>query len=400
MAFPDYKFPDGESFMHHTTVLKYLEDYARHFSLLRFIKFGHRVEEVSPAGEQDGQVAWRVTVKDLSKGFTHVTTCRALLICNGHFSEPNIPEIEGIEKYRGQRLHSHDYREPSAFLARRVVVLGAGASGLDIALEIAQVADKVFLSHKFPLLIPSEFPNTLHQVRAVVTADETGFVLADGTYVEAEAILYCTGYKYKFPFLTDECGVEVKDNRVHNVHKHIINIRYPTMGFIGLPSRAITFPLVNYQVQYFLATLRGEVTLPSLEEMTAIAHKNDQERREQGLLDKHYHTLEMTQFEYLRDLAREAGLEQPPAFLPQLLMIVLFRIFFSFPVFKSYSYEVSGDGAIIESLRGQRVATYWDLTRLILTQVVRCLWRDFPRVVSFFGSHLMIKLRAILRIPR
>ncbi|XP_045108747.1 flavin-containing monooxygenase FMO GS-OX-like 4 isoform X2 [Portunus trituberculatus] len=400
MAFPDFKFPEGESFMHHTTVLKYLEDYACHFSLLTSIKFGHRVEEVSPAAAHDGQMSWRVTVRDLSTDLTHVTTCWALFICNGHFSEPNFPEIEGIEKYRGQRLHSHDYREPSAFLDRRVMVLGAGASGLDIGLEIAKVADKVFLSHKFPIVIPSEFPNTLRQVRAVVTANETGFVLTDGTHVEADVILYCTGYKYKFPFLTGECGIEVKDNLVHNLHKHIINIRYPTMGFIGLPSRVIVFPLVNYQVQYFLATLRGEVTLPSLEEMTAIAHKTNHERREQGLSDKHYHTLSSDQFEYLEDLAREAGLKQPPLFMPQLLRIVLLRLFFSFPVFKSYSYDISGDGVIIETLRGRRIATHWDLFKLILTQFVRCLWRDFPRVVGFFVSHLMSKFTGFFRVSK
>ena len=69
-----------------------------------------------------------------------------LIVLFSHFSEPNFPDIEGIEKYRGEKLHSHDYREPSAFLAKRVVVLGAGASGLDISLEIAKVADKVRIS--------------------------------------------------------------------------------------------------------------------------------------------------------------------------------------------------------------------------------------------------------------
>ncbi|MPC79236.1 hypothetical protein E2C01_073752 [Portunus trituberculatus] len=59
--------------------------------------------------------------------------------------------------------------------------------------------------------------------------------------------------------------------------------------------------------------------------MTAIAHKTNHERREQGLSDKHYHTLSSDQFEYLEDLAREAGLKQPPLFMPQLLRIVLLR---------------------------------------------------------------------------
>ncbi|KAG0707864.1 Senecionine N-oxygenase [Chionoecetes opilio] len=142
MAFPDYKFPDGESFMHHTTVLKYLEDYADHYRLLPYIKFGQRVEEVSHAGNLEGEEGWTVTVKDLSTGHTLTTTCHALLICNGHFSEPNLPAIQGLEGYRGEALHSHEYREPSAFVARKVVVLGAGASGLDIALELSSVADK------------------------------------------------------------------------------------------------------------------------------------------------------------------------------------------------------------------------------------------------------------------
>lgn len=42
-------------------------------------------------------------------------------------------------------------------------------------------------------MFPSELPSNLHQVQAVVTADEKGFVLADGTYIEADAIIYCTG---------------------------------------------------------------------------------------------------------------------------------------------------------------------------------------------------------------
>lgn len=400
MGFPDYKFPEGESFMHHTTVLKYLEDYAQHFNLLPYIKFGHRVEEVSPARELDQGTGWAVTVKDLSTGHIHTTTCHALLICNGHFSEPNIPKIEGIEKYRGETGHSHDYREPSSYVGKSVVVVGAGASGLDISLELSSVADKVFLSHNLPLMVPSEFPANLHQVQRVVTADEEGFVLTDGKHIQADAILYCTGYKYKFPFLMDNCGIEVNDNQVQDLYKHIINVKYPTMGFIGLPSRVIVFPLINYQVQYFLATLTGKVTLPTSEEMMAIAHKTNQERKQQGLPQRQYHILAMAQFDYLGDLAKEAGLGQPPAFMSHLMLIVLLRLIFSFPVFKKYSYHVSGDGTIVEAFRGQRVGTRWDLCKLILTQTARLVWRDFGRAVWLFGSLLMTQVKKFLRISK
>ena len=42
-------------------------------------------------------------------------------------------------------------------------------------------------------MIPSEFPSNLHQVKSVVTAAKKGFVLADGTFIEADVIIYCTG---------------------------------------------------------------------------------------------------------------------------------------------------------------------------------------------------------------
>ncbi|KAG0707863.1 Flavin-containing monooxygenase FMO GS-OX3 [Chionoecetes opilio] len=194
---------------------------------------------------------------------------------------------------------------------------------------------KVFLSHNFPLMIPSELPANLHQVRPVVSADERGFVLTDGRHIEADAIIYCT---VQLSFLTASCGIEVKDNHVQDLYKHIVNIRHPSMGFIGLPSRVVVFLVIHYQVQYFLATLRGKATLPTFEEMLAITHKTNQEREKQGLPQKHYHTLATTQFEYLADIAREAKLEDLPNFKPRLLTIVLLRLFFSFPVFKNYRY--------------------------------------------------------------
>lgn len=52
---------------------------------------------------------------------------------------------------------------------------------------------QVLLAHSLPLKIPSELPCNLHQVRTVANADEKGFVFADGTYSEADAIIYCTG---------------------------------------------------------------------------------------------------------------------------------------------------------------------------------------------------------------
>ena len=55
--------------------------------------------------------------------------------------------IPGIEAFPGDVLHSHDYRKPEKYAGKRVVVLGAGPSGFDIAVELSGYASQVYLSH-------------------------------------------------------------------------------------------------------------------------------------------------------------------------------------------------------------------------------------------------------------
>lgn len=60
-----------------------------------------------------------------------------------HYSVPKLPKLPGIERYGGRQVHSHDYREPISFRGASVLVLGGGASGLDIAIELATEAKEV-----------------------------------------------------------------------------------------------------------------------------------------------------------------------------------------------------------------------------------------------------------------
>lgn len=53
-------------------------------------------------------------------------------------------------------MHSHDYREPDPFKDLRVVVLGAGASGIDIAIEVSSTAKEVKILFSFNYLLRSE----------------------------------------------------------------------------------------------------------------------------------------------------------------------------------------------------------------------------------------------------
>lgn len=57
-----------------------------------------------------------------------------------------------------------------------------------------------------------------------------------------------SGYQYSFPFLKNDTGISVKDNYVHPLYKQILNIRFPSMAFIGIPYVAAHNPMYDLQV--------------------------------------------------------------------------------------------------------------------------------------------------------
>lgn len=86
----------------------------------------HHVELIEPAV---GGRKWSVKVKDLQRDTLMTESFDAVLVCNGHYFEPNIPKISGQNVFVGEQIHSHDYRVPEIFNGKTVVVLGAGPSG-------------------------------------------------------------------------------------------------------------------------------------------------------------------------------------------------------------------------------------------------------------------------------
>lgn len=68
----------------------------------------------------------------------------AVMVCNGHYSDPFVPNLKGSEKFQGRQWHSHDYREPSSLTGKKVLLVGAGPSGVDIAAQVLSVAKKVY----------------------------------------------------------------------------------------------------------------------------------------------------------------------------------------------------------------------------------------------------------------
>ncbi len=138
-GFSDFPFPDElPVYPHRADVLAYFNSYADHFRLRPFIHLNTTVTNI--IRQQNNQ--WLVHYQDES-GSNNQELFDAIVIANGFYQKPLMPCLPGQDSFQGQILHSADYKGPEPFKGKRVVVIGTGSSGSDIAGEVGGTADHV-----------------------------------------------------------------------------------------------------------------------------------------------------------------------------------------------------------------------------------------------------------------
>ncbi|XP_054646448.1 flavin-containing monooxygenase 5-like [Dunckerocampus dactyliophorus] len=148
MAFSDFPPPaELPNNMHHSEVMLYLRLYAQTFRLLQHIRFQTSVAHVRPTPDFATTGQWEVETEGCD-GQRETQVYDAIMVCTGHFTTPHLPlkDFPGIESFKGKYLHSWEYRNTDGLQGKRVVVIGIGSSGGDIAVDISRVAEKVYLS--------------------------------------------------------------------------------------------------------------------------------------------------------------------------------------------------------------------------------------------------------------
>lgn len=138
--YPSYPMPqDWPDYPGHEQIATYFQSFAEDNDLLSRISFRTPVTNVEPlpCDGLPGSAGWAVTAGGEQR------TYRSVMVANGHHGSPNIPDFPG--EFSGQAFHAHEYRDPSVFADKDVVVVGVGNSGMDLACDAAKVARSVHL---------------------------------------------------------------------------------------------------------------------------------------------------------------------------------------------------------------------------------------------------------------
>lgn len=141
-ALPGVPFPaDAPRYVPRQGVVDYLVRYAERHALEPEF-----AQTVVSAEREDG--TWRVS----GASGRHWRT-RHVVVATGANHTPRQPSLAGQADYRGRVLHSHAYRNATPFAGQRVLVVGMGNTGAEIALDLAEHGVRAALSVRSPVNI-------------------------------------------------------------------------------------------------------------------------------------------------------------------------------------------------------------------------------------------------------
>ena len=150
---------DQKSIAGGPAILKYLQETVREYGIDRKIRFGH---QVTRASWSSSEALWTIDATGPEEKPARFT-CNFLYVCSGYYdySEGYMPGWPGMDRFRGRVVHPQHWPEDFSCDAKRVVVIGSGATAVTLVPELAKSAAHVTMLQRSPTYIvarPSEDP--------------------------------------------------------------------------------------------------------------------------------------------------------------------------------------------------------------------------------------------------
>ncbi|KAK9067660.1 hypothetical protein SSX86_011771 [Deinandra increscens subsp. villosa] len=144
---PHLPFPASfPTYVSRADFVKYLDDYAARFEINpMFCNF------VKSARFDEGGEKW-VVEAEVGGGGGRWFEGRFLVVATGETSDAFIPEVDGLSEFKGEVIHSTEYRSGEGYENKRVLVVGAGNSGMEIAFDLSNFGAKVSIVVRSPII--------------------------------------------------------------------------------------------------------------------------------------------------------------------------------------------------------------------------------------------------------
>lgn len=307
LEFADYTFDEHfgkpiASFPPREVLADYITARAEKSGVRRHIRFNTAVRHI---GFDDGK--FTVTVEELTGPHTYSERFDYVIVASGHFSIPNVPYFKGIESFPGRVCHAHDFREAREFAGENLLVIGSSYSAEDIGLQCYKYGAKsVTISYRTRPM-GFKWPESMAEVPLLTSVEGKTAYFKDGSSREVDAIILCTGYLHRFPFLENDLRLQTR-NRLYppDLYKGIFWASNPKLMYLGMQDQYYTFSMFDAQAWYARDYVLGRIALPSRGDMSK--DMSEWQAREEALSNP----IEDIDFQtdYTKDLCKET--DYPP----------------------------------------------------------------------------------------
>ncbi|PZX53081.1 trimethylamine monooxygenase [Algoriphagus ratkowskyi] len=269
LEFSDYSFDEHfkkpiSSYPPRPVLFDYIQGRIKKNNVRDYIRFDTTVRWVSFDEETQ---KFTVVLDNLKIDKTYSEEFDYLVVASGHFSTPNMPYFKGIEHFPGQVMHAHDFRGADQFKDLNLLIVGSSYSAEDIGVQCYKHGAKsVTLSYRSSP-IGVAWPEGIKEVPLLTHFENDTAFFKDGTSEKYDAVVLCTGYQHKFPFLPDEMRLKTKNNLYpDHLYKGIFFNELPRLIYLGMQDQYYTFNMFDAQAWVSRDCIMGKYELPSKEE--------------------------------------------------------------------------------------------------------------------------------------
>jgi trimethylamine monooxygenase len=272
LEFADYSFDEHfgkpiASFPPREVLADYIKGRVEKAGVREWCRFRHPVRNVEYHEHTDN---FTVIAHDLVNDKRVKETFDYVIVANGHFSTPNVPFFDGIDKFAGRVLHSHDFRDALEFKDKDVMVVGSSYSAEDIGSQCWKYGAKSITACYRTNPMGFHWPENWETKPLLTKVDGKTCHFKDGSSKDLDAIILCTGYLHHFPFMDDELRL-ITTNRMWapNLYQGVAFEPNPKVMYLGMQDQFYTFNMFDAQAWWARDVILGKIPVPSLTDMQA-----------------------------------------------------------------------------------------------------------------------------------
>jgi len=270
LEFADYSFEEHfgkqiASYPPRAVLFDYIQGRVNKADVRKWVRFRTPVRHVS---FDQGSKIFSVLAHDLVNNKEYTEEFDHVVVANGHFSTPNVPEFDGLDRFNGRVMHAHDFRDAMEFKDKDILIIGTSYSAEDIGSQCWKYGCKsVTVSHR-TAPIGYKWPDNWQEVPLLTSVSGNTCTFKDGSTTDVDAIILCTGYQHHFPFMSTELTLETVNRlATANLYKGVVFNDNPALFYLGMQDQWYTFNMFDAQAWYVRDVIMGKIKLPDAKAM-------------------------------------------------------------------------------------------------------------------------------------